>query len=179
MRPAAPGGAGGPGGKPRKVAGLLWGGLDGGPGYDNGGPERDAAAPAAAGHGVERANSAAPAGATPRRRPAAAAGSAAAGPAAAPLTRRGRLKNGNPAGDYLAAPRCGARTRAGGGGRQPAMANGRCRLHGGKSTGPRSAAGLARSRAARRNHGACSAEIIDLRRAAAAPSAASRPSSPP
>ena len=28
---------------------------------------------------------------------------------------------------------CGARTRAGGVCRQPAMANGRCRLHGGKS----------------------------------------------
>lgn len=38
-------------------------------------------------------------------------------------------------------PRCGARTRAGGaaGGapcRAPAMKNGRCRLHGGKSPGP-------------------------------------------
>lgn len=30
---------------------------------------------------------------------------------------------------------CGARTRAGGNCRQPAMKNGRCRLHGGKSKG--------------------------------------------
>jgi hypothetical protein len=84
------------------------------------------------------------------------------------LLNRGRLKNGNPSGDYLAAPRCGACTRAGHACRQPAMKNGRCRFHGGKSTGPRTAAGLARSRAARRTHGGHSAEIIDLRRAAAA-----------
>ena len=57
-------------------------------------------------------------------------------PAAAHL-RRGRLNNGNPPGDFLAAPRCGAATRAGHACAQPAMRNGRCRLHGGKSTGPR------------------------------------------
>jgi hypothetical protein len=44
-----------------------------------------------------------------------------------PAERRGRLKNGNPAGDYLAAPRCGACTRCGGCCRQPAMAN--CRRY--------------------------------------------------
>jgi hypothetical protein len=48
------------------------------------------------------------------------------------------------------------------------MKNGRCRFHGGKSIGPRTAAGLFASRAARRTHGGYSAEIIDLRRAAAA-----------
>ena len=32
-------------------------------------------------------------------------------------------------------PRCGARTRSGHSCRQPAMTNGRCRLHGGKSPG--------------------------------------------
>jgi hypothetical protein len=47
--------------------------------------------------------------------------------ASLPPQRRGRLKNGNPAGDYLAAPRCGARTRCGGCCRQPAMAN--CRRY--------------------------------------------------
>ncbi len=47
----------------------------------------------------------------------------------------GRLKNGNPRGDPLNAPRCGAKTRAGSLCRQPAMTNGRCRLHGGKSPG--------------------------------------------
>ncbi|HTO84568.1 MAG TPA: hypothetical protein VMQ73_20260 [Methylomirabilota bacterium] len=48
------------------------------------------------------------------------------------------------------------------------MPNGRCRFHGGKSTGPCSAAGLANSRAARRTHGGYAAEIVDLRKAAAA-----------
>jgi hypothetical protein len=80
---------------------------------------------------------------------------------------RGRLKNGNPTGDYRKAPRCGARTRAGGCCGQPAMPNGRCRFHGGKSTGPRTAAGLQRSRDARLIHGLRSAEIIELRATAA------------
>ena len=91
--------------------------------------------------------------------------------AAAPVIRplnRGRLKNGNPSGDYMAAPRCGARTRAGCSCRQPAMTNGRCRFHGGKSTGPRTADGLERCRRARLAHGFRSAEVIDLRKAAAA-----------
>jgi hypothetical protein len=48
---------------------------------------------------------------------------------------RGHLKNGNPPGDPSIAPRCGAKTRAGAPCRQPAMRNGRCRLHGGKSPG--------------------------------------------
>ena len=34
------------------------------------------------------------------------------------------------------APRCAARTRSASSCRAPAMRNGRCRLHGGKSTGP-------------------------------------------
>ena len=79
---------------------------------------------------------------------------------------RGRLKNGNPSGDFLAAPRCAARTRCGGACRQPAMPNGRCRMHGGLGTGPRTAAGLANSRRARWKHGARSAEIGALRREA-------------
>jgi hypothetical protein len=58
---------------------------------------------------------------------------------------------------------CGARTRAGGLCRQPAMPNGRCRMHGGGSTGPRTAEGLARLRAARTIHGNRSAEARDLR----------------
>jgi hypothetical protein len=33
------------------------------------------------------------------------------------------------------APRCGAKTRQGGSCQAPAMPNGRCRMHGGKSTG--------------------------------------------
>jgi hypothetical protein len=47
----------------------------------------------------------------------------------------GRLKNGNPRGNPANSPRCGAKTRAGSVCRQPAMKNGRCRLHGGKSPG--------------------------------------------
>jgi hypothetical protein len=82
--------------------------------------------------------------------------------------RRGRLNNGNPGGDFLAAPRCGARTRAGCACRQPAMANGRCRFHGGKSTGARTAEGLARVRSARLVHGLRSAEVIAISAAAAA-----------
>jgi hypothetical protein len=70
-----------------------------------------------------------------------------------PSGSRGRLKNGAPGGDYLAAPRCGARTRAGGSCRQPAMANGRCRLHGGKSTGARTEAGRDRLRSIHTKHG--------------------------
>jgi hypothetical protein len=86
---------------------------------------------------------------------------------ATPIQRRGRLKNGNPAGDYMAAPRCGAHTRSGACCRQPAMPNGRCRFHGGLSTGPRTAERLRNSRTARLIHGGRTAEIIDLRSAAA------------
>jgi hypothetical protein len=57
-----------------------------------------------------------------------------------------------------AAPRCGARRRQGGCCQQPAMRNGRCRLHGGRSTGPRTPEGLARSRRSNWQHGYYSAE---------------------
>ncbi len=82
-------------------------------------------------------------------------------------SRRGWLRHGNRPGDYAKAPRCGARTRAGGCCRQPAMKNGRCRMHGGLSTGPRTPEGLARSQRARWKHGFCSMEIRILRGAAA------------
>jgi hypothetical protein len=85
-----------------------------------------------------------------------------------PPDRRGRLRNGAKPGDFLAAPRCGARTRTGGGCRQPAMKNGRCRMHGGLSTGPRTAEGRASCAAARRTHGFHSAEMVALRRDGAA-----------
>ena len=65
-------------------------------------------------------------------------------------------------------PAAAAHTRAGGCCRQPAMGNGRCRLHGGLSTGPRTAEGRARCARARRIHGFYSAEMIALRRAATA-----------
>lgn len=74
----------------------------------------------------------------------------------------GWLKNGNPPGDPLSAPRCGAKRR----GREelckaPAMANGRCRLHGGKSTGPKTQEGLERSKRANWRHGEHSKEALE------------------
>jgi hypothetical protein len=68
----------------------------------------------------------------------------------------------------LAQKLCGARTRAGHPCRGPAMANGRCRMHGGPSTGPRTPEGLARLRAARTKTGLHTAELVGLRRAFAA-----------
>ena len=53
-----------------------------------------------------------------------------------------------------AAPRCGARSkRTGKPCRGAAMPNGRCKFHGGKSTGPRTPEGLERSRRANWKHG--------------------------
>ena len=49
--------------------------------------------------------------------------------------RRGWLKYNNPPGDFSKAPRCGAKTRQGTPCKAPAMKNGRCRMHGGKSPG--------------------------------------------
>jgi hypothetical protein len=72
---------------------------------------------------------------------------------APPAPGSGPLRNGNPRGNPHASPRCGARTRAGEPCRQPALANGRCRLHGGKSTGARTEAGKAAARAAATTHG--------------------------
>ena len=78
--------------------------------------------------------------------------------------RCGWLKNGNPPGDFSKAPRCGAKTRKGTPCKAPAMPNGRCRMHGGKSTGPRTPEGLARSRKANWKHGFYSAEMVEERR---------------
>lgn len=60
-------------------------------------------------------------------------------------------------------PRCGARTRSGSPCRSPAMPNGRCRMHGGKSTGP-SPEGRKRLSAARMVHGKRCRAIVELRR---------------
>jgi hypothetical protein len=58
-----------------------------------------------------------------------------------------------------AAPRCGARSkRTGKPYRGAAMPNGRCKVHGGKSTGPRTPEGLERSKRARWKHGYYSRE---------------------
>jgi hypothetical protein len=74
------------------------------------------------------------------------------------------LKNGNRQGNPMNAPRCGAKTRSGTPCKAPAMANGRCRMHGGKSTGPRTPEGLERSRKANWKHGLYSAESITERK---------------
>src|SRR5256885_3166987 len=64
-----------------------------------------------------------------------------------------------------AAPRCGARSkRTGKPCRGAAMPNGRCKLHGGKSTGPRTPEGLERSRRANWKHGHFSREAKAERR---------------
>ena len=83
---------------------------------------------------------------------------------------RGQLKNGNPAGDPSKSPRCGARTRSGTPCRAPAMWSKiggrytRCRIHGGASTGPRTAAGLDKCRRTNWRNGAHSAERVASRR---------------
>ncbi len=79
--------------------------------------------------------------------------------------RRGWLKNGNPPGDLSKAPQCGAKTRRGTPCRAPAMANGRCRMHGGCSTGPRTPEGLERSRRANWKHGYYAASAKAQRKA--------------
>src|SRR4051812_34911024 len=64
-----------------------------------------------------------------------------------------------------ASPGCGARTRAGAPCRAAAMPAGRCRIHGGASTGPRTAEGLERIRTARTTHGQRTAEMAQMRAA--------------
>ncbi len=59
---------------------------------------------------------------------------------------------------------CGARTRQGGTCRHIAMANGRCRFHGGLSTGAKTAEGLARVRTVGLVHGGRSRETTEFRR---------------
>ena len=54
--------------------------------------------------------------------------------------------------------RCGAKTRAGHPCGRYAMPNGRCRMHGGLSTGPKTPEGLERIRRAAWKHGRYSAE---------------------
>jgi hypothetical protein len=67
--------------------------------------------------------------------------------------RSGALRNGNPSGDFSKAARCGAKNRKGTPCQCPAMRNGRCRLHGGLSTGPNTSEGIERIRQAVTKHG--------------------------
>lgn len=77
---------------------------------------------------------------------------------------RGWLKNGGRPGNWDNAPRCGAKTRAGTTCRAAAMPNGRCRMHGGPSTGPRTPEGIERIRASATKHGRYSQAAIRRRR---------------
>jgi hypothetical protein len=78
--------------------------------------------------------------------------------------RRGWLKNGNQVGDFSRAPRCGAHARRTSQPcKSPSMANGRCRLHGGRSTGPRTLEGKARAQKANWRHGEHSKEMRTFR----------------
>lgn len=74
------------------------------------------------------------------------------------------LRNGNLQGDFRKGARCGAKTRRGSRCQCPAMANGRCRLHGGKSTGPKTAEGIDRIRRALTKHGKYSEAAKNERR---------------
>ena len=66
----------------------------------------------------------------------------------------GPPRSGHPRGNPNLAPRCGAKARTTGCPcRAPAMPNGRCRMHGGKSTGPRTPKGFADLAEARTKHG--------------------------
>jgi hypothetical protein len=71
-------------------------------------------------------------------------------------------------GDPRSAPRCGARTRRQTSCLAPAMRNGRCRMHGGASTGPKTAQGLANSRRSNWRHGLYSMEAVLQRKQARA-----------
>lgn len=63
------------------------------------------------------------------------------------------LRNGNNRGNLTNVPRCGAKTRRNSACKCPAMSNGRCRLHGGLSTGPKTRAGIERIQRANTRHG--------------------------
>ncbi len=61
-------------------------------------------------------------------------------------------------------PKCSAQTRNRTSCRNLAMKNGRCRMHGGKSAGPKTKEGLERSQKARLKHGRYSKEVKDVLR---------------
>jgi len=95
-----------------------------------------------------------PAGRLLRVKPAGSPRMAAAQPASQPPATKRR---GNP--NLALIPRCGARTRAGCPCRAPAIHGKlRCRMHGGRSTGPRTPEGRARIAAAHTIHGDYGAE---------------------
>ena len=83
------------------------------------------------------------------------------GPSAAPCAQTCSCEAVNVA---VMPPACGAKTRSGVPCRALAMRNGRCRMHGGASTGARTAAGLERVRTVGLVHGGRSKEMAEFRR---------------
>jgi hypothetical protein len=86
----------------------------------------------------------------------------------APAVNRGRLLNGNPPGDPSKSPRCGAKSkrtglpcRAAGIKKSPGV-YGRCRVHGGRSTGPKTPEG--KKAASHQKHGKYSRAEIKRKR---------------
>lgn len=81
---------------------------------------------------------------------------------------RAKRKNSRKTNDspwaFMKAPRCGAKTRKGTPCKSPAMKNGRCRMHGGKSTGPKTPEGIERIRQAHLKHGRYTKEAIASRK---------------
>jgi hypothetical protein len=76
-----------------------------------------------------------------------------------------RLRHGVVGGDPATAPRCNARTRDGTPCEGPCVCGRkRCRLHGGKSTGPRTREGREIAAAARLVHGGRSSELAKFLR---------------
>ena len=78
--------------------------------------------------------------------------------------RRSTRKTNNPPWAFMKAPRCGAKTRKGTPCQASAMKNGRCRMHGGKSTGPKTPEGIERIRQAHLKHGRYTKEAIASRK---------------
>lgn len=65
---------------------------------------------------------------------------------------------------WLEQARCGARNKSGTPCQRLAMKNGRCQLHGGKSTGAKTKEGIERIRQANITHGRTTAESLAKRR---------------
>ncbi len=84
------------------------------------------------------------------------------------MARMGKLRRGGRAAHWTVmgkAPRCGAKAKSTGEPCQgPAMPNGRCRLHGGLSTGPKTEEGRRRIAKAQWKHGYYSKESVEKRR---------------
>ena len=77
---------------------------------------------------------------------------------------RNSRKTNDPPWAYMKSPRCEAKTRKGTPCQAPAMKNGRCRMHGGKSTGPKTLEGIERIRQAHLKHGLYTKESIATRK---------------